>query len=256
MEIINIENVEYILGEYLISNAPIFSRSCRSSRDVVKKKAIHVNNYIFAKKEMKTGNWIKSDGKSIKFDKVLITKKYINENVAEINKDNDKLIKDENGIEKAPEIIYLKDNEKFHDDEGNILDIETRGIRDCDNIYFKVKDVSERFSMPSLHRTIINTETNYIINEHYKYFMCNTVYLVDTTTKKNTNKKKIQNELFLTYQGIMRVLFASNNNKLDKFSSWAIKTLFAAQMGSIEQKEELVASRRIPRRSTRLLPPG
>ena len=239
MEIINIENVEYVLGEYLISNAPIFSRSCRSSRDVVKKKAIHVNNYIFAKKEMKTGNWIKSDGKSIKFDKVLITKKYINENVAEINKDSDKLIKDEKGIEKAPEIIYLEDNEKFRDDEGNVLDIETRGVRDCDNVYFKVKDVSKYFGAERLHDHLLDKKGAYEEKRDYLFFLLNIQSMGGRQTNKQTNKKK---ELFLTYNGLIRVLMVSRNDTTKKFSPWAIKTLFTAQMGSIEQKEELAAS--------------
>jgi len=46
----------------------------------------------------------------------------------------------------------------------------------------------------------------------------------------------------LTYPGILRVLFASKKNTADKFLNWATKTLFAAQLGTKSQKEELVGN--------------
>lgn len=41
---------------------------------------------------------------------------------------------------------------------------------------------------------------------------------------------------------MLRVLFVSRNNKTTKFVSWATKILFAVQLGSIEQKNELVSN--------------
>ena len=40
---------------------------------------------------------------------------------------------------------------------------------------------------------------------------------------------------------MLRCLFVSRNNKTDNFISWATKTLFVAQMGTIVQKDELVS---------------
>jgi len=69
--------------------------------------------------------------------------------------------------------------------------------------------------------------------------MCN--YRVNNTI--NTGRKVIASkELFLTYEGMLRVLFVSRNNKTTKFVSWATKILFAAQLGSVEQKNELVSN--------------
>ena len=68
--------------------------------------------------------------------------------VKEIN-NKDGIIDDKN-VEKAPPIIVLNDSEKFCDDCGNIVEIETRGIREHDKIYFKVKDVSEQFEIKNL----------------------------------------------------------------------------------------------------------
>lgn len=46
-------------------------------------------------------------------------------------------------------------------------------------------------------------------------------------------------ELFLTYEGLLHVLFASHNNKTKSFRKWATETLFTAQMGTKEQKQKL-----------------
>ena len=53
------------------------------------------------------------------------------------------------------------------------------------------------------------------------------------------NNKK---ELFLTYNGILKVLFSSRTGNAENFQNWATETLFIHQMGTIEQKQELSAS--------------
>ena len=40
----------------------------------------------------------------------------------------------EEAVERAPDIIELGEDEKFRDDEGNIIEIETRGERTHDGI--------------------------------------------------------------------------------------------------------------------------
>ena len=55
--------------------------------------------------------------------------------------------------------------------------------------------------------------------------------------EKNKNKK-----LYLTYAGLLKVLFGSHTKSVDKFVHWATKTLFVAQMGSHNQKTNLVSN--------------
>jgi hypothetical protein len=93
--------------------------------------------------------------------------------------------------------------------------------------------------MPNLQHCIIDQRNEYNENIHYKYFTRNIRVLNSTTTSK---KVKIITELFLTYEGILRVLFVSKNGKTSEFIKWAVETLFTAQMGSPEQKESLSAS--------------
>jgi hypothetical protein len=53
---------------------------------------------------------------------------------------------------------------------------------------------------------------------------------------------KTSKELFLIYEGILRVLFASRSPNVKPFIKWATETLFTIQLGSTEQKQELVSN--------------
>ena len=136
-------------------------------------------------------------------------------------------------VENAPPILYLDDSEKFHDADGSIIEIETRGERDRKKIYFKVKDVSVGFGMPSLYRNIC-ADRGYDYGLHYKYMFIRLSFL-------NVENDTIKKELFLTYRGLLRVLFVSRNKNVDKFQDWAEEKLFTIQMGTREQKVKLGA---------------
>jgi hypothetical protein len=214
MTTLRYQEEQYILGDYILENAPIYSKGCRGGRDIIKKKKLDSTNYIYARQ--KDGKWIVTDGKSAKFDKVFY-KKSILLTIPELNKSEDKVM-DENGIEKAPKIIYLNENEKFQDDNGNILEIETRGEREHDKIYFKVKDVASGFGMERLQDVIVDERNNYSQKTDYKYFICNEHVLnANKTSKSESAKQSTKKELFLTYQGMLRVLFVSRNNKTTNF---------------------------------------
>ena len=245
MEIITIDNINYISGDFILKNAPIYSHRCRSSRELIKTKKFDETKYIYARKINET--WIKSDGKSIKFDKVII-KENIIKDIPELNNLN-QIINNDDGIEKAPNLLHLTYDEKFKDNEGNVLDIETRGEREPNKIYFRVKDISNVFIIGLLQNIIIKENTLYKNNIDYKYFICEKkkgVIISDNSDNidNNTNKKTntvIKKELFLTYEGMLRVLFTSRNGKTSKFIKWCVEKLFYIQMGTPEQKNKLVS---------------
>ena len=147
---------------------------------------------------------------------------------------------EENGekqkVENAPPILYLDDSEKFHDADGSVIEIETRGERDRNKIYFKVKDISTGFGMPSLSKNIlrhkyVDVENGYEYGLHYKAFK--------RVPSGETNKQEMT--LYLTYKGMLRVLFASRSKNVDKFQDWAEEKLFTIQMGTKDQKMKLGA---------------
>ena len=45
----------------------------------------------------------------------------------------------------------------------------------------------------------------------------------------------------MTYEGLIKLLYVSRNKNAKHFRSWATETLFTVQMGTIEQKNKLVA---------------
>jgi hypothetical protein len=139
-------------------------------------------------------------------------------------------------IENAPPLLHLDDSEKFHDADGNVIEIETRGERDRKKIYFKVKDVSVGFGMPSLSKNIlrhryVDVENGYEYGLHYKAFK--------RVPSGESNKQEMT--LYLTYKGLLRVLFVSRNKHVDKFQDWAEEKLFTIQMGTRDQKVKLGA---------------
>jgi phage anti-repressor protein len=244
METITINKIEYYNGIDIINNAPKFSKGSRNAHELIRNKNILSDNYIYARLSGK--KWNKYDGevKNKRLDKIFFKKEYIDgvkklkkELIEEVldSDDSDESEDDKkNKIKKAPEILYLNDEEKFQDDTGNILEIETRGERKCNNIFFKVHDVAKCFDMKNLYDTIVDNRNkkSYLIDVDYKYFNCISV---------DTNRKKtIKKDLFLTYEGFLRVLFVSRNNKTSKFIQYAVETLFTVQMGTKEQKDKLV----------------
>jgi hypothetical protein len=138
----------------------------------------------------------------------------------------------------APNILELEDCEKFKDENGKILEIEVRGKRNHKECYFKVVDVSKEFCMENLLTTLINKNTNYDVNTHYTYFNVKKLYEL----QKTSSKKSVKKELYLTYKGILRVLFASNSTIAESFQDWATEKLFTIQMGTVEAKQELAAN--------------
>ena len=226
-----INKLKYSQSEFLFIDAPIFCKGSRSSRDLIKKKNIDSKYYIYAKFDSKINSWLQTDGKSAKMDKVLfrhIYLKTINELDLNDQPDQPSPTNNDEQILKAPELLELDDNEKFRDENNNIVDIETRGERKYDQIYFKVKDVSIGFDMPNLYRVVVDSDGNYKSDIDYKYFNC-----CEKINSSNQTSKKVivTKELFLTYEGILRVLFVSRNNKTKQFIKWATDTLFTVQMG-------------------------
>lgn len=223
-------NTTYISADYILKNATLFCKGSRNSRDLLRRKNITQDNYIFVRKDRKTFDFTISDGTSPKVDRVFIAESYLKE-ISELNDQKTNL--DDGGIEIAPEIIYLKESEKFRCKDGNALDIETRGVRECNGIYFRVSDIERCFQMKNLQKTIIDTHTSYLIDRDYKYFICKKGHDVSLPTSK---------KLFLTYHGILRCLMISQNNKTSHFISWATNCLFTIQMGTEEQKNTLVSN--------------
>ncbi len=226
IQIIKINNREYYLSDDLFQKALLYTKGCRNARELIKKKKIDDDNFIYASN--KGTKWAETDGSSRKLDKILFECDWVNKNVTEFNGENNNV---DGEYPMAPNKINLSEEEMFQDDEGNKINITVRGEREHDKCYFRVKDIMEGFEMKNLYTTITDDRRDgYKENIHYVFFNCK---------KIGKAKKTIKKELYLTYTGLLRVLFASHSNKADKFVNWAAKTLFTHQFGTVEAKQEL-----------------
>ena len=106
-------------------------------------------------------------------------------------------IQEEQDLKEAPGILGLDDEEKFHDNEGNVVEIETRGEREHDKVYFLAKDVATAFEINQIRKITLN-ESGYKVHIHYTFFMC--AEGKDLTVRPTKR-------LFLTYKGMLRILF-------------------------------------------------
>jgi hypothetical protein len=224
MKLIKINKINYYKVDDIITEYSNFKKGCKTIADMISKHKITDNDRIYAK--LIKNKWIETDGKNKKFDKFFVTEDWFDENFGEELGE----IKDD--TEDAPPIIKLKENEKFFDNDGNIVEIEVRGERDIEKCYFKVSDISKGFDIKRLHNLIIDKNTLYEENKHYKYF-----YSDDYNAVVKGKIKK----LFLTYDGILKVLYTSRGKNASKFTKWASKTLFVAQLGTKTQKTKLAS---------------
>lgn len=160
--------------------------------------------------------------------------KFENEKIGLHDDDEEEGEKEVQEIENAPPLLHLDDSEKFHDADGNIIEIETRGERHEDRIYFYVKDVSVGFGMPNLNDTLIDKDRGYTRGTDYKL-------MFNRSSSVNDRRCTIKKCLFLTYEGLLRVLFVSRNKNATLFRKWATTKLFTIQMGTRDQKVKLGA---------------
>ena len=238
----------------------IFYYGCKTKpKTIVIKKKIPESEYLYA--NLKKGDWNLSSSECKK-SQLLISKEWVDkyyfkiddrkeptiipnpvnivfEETIELEEEpvNEKNVVEEVTINEeileAPKILLLDDSEKFKDSDGNIIEIETRGTKDKKNMYFKCKDISVGFGMTNLNSILLqNHEYGYEINKHYKTFFIRHTF---SLTKLPTIKKS----LYLTYKGLLKVLFVSRNKHAERFQDWAEDCLFTIQMGEKKEKIKL-----------------
>jgi hypothetical protein len=210
MKLIKINKTNYYKVDDIITEYSDFNKGCKTIAKIIDRHKIPEDDYIYAK--LIKNKWIETDGMSKKFDKLFVTEDWFDENFGE-----EELEEIKDNTEDAPPIIKLKENEKFFDNDGNIVEIEVRGERDIEKCYFKLEDISKGFDIIHLHEVVIDKNKKYNINEHYIYFYC----------VNGTNSKKGK---------IKKILYTSRGKNAGKFTKWASKTLFAAQLGTKAQK--------------------
>lgn len=231
--VINHNGDKYYNATDLKKYDPVFFHGTSGGiRKVIKKKNICDTDFHYATLSKKFG-WTScrhQDKPSTK-GKLLLLESWVIANVPKMMSESNESKEENYEYPEAPELLFLEDGEKFKDDEGNVVDIETRGTRTSKGIYFLAKDVSKVFEMPNIDTTLLHKDKGYKNNKHYKVFIPSRLPNVETSMSKK--------QLFITYRGMLKILFSSRTGNVEKFVDWSTETLFTVQMGSEEQKEEL-----------------
>jgi predicted GIY-YIG superfamily endonuclease len=230
-----LNNNSYYFVEEVKQICPAFFYGCaKTSRMIIDKKKINNTDYIYATYAPKILKWNLSE-ESVKSAKVLLTCNWVEQNVPNWKTENGTITNNEKlDLEIIPPVLELKYEEKFRDENGNIIEIETRGIKTLDGIYFYGKDVEKMLELDDIS-TLLNHETSsYIFNTHYKKF-----YRNEPVNHGSNTKEKNYNRIYLTYFGLVKLLITTRSKVAEKFQKWAMSTLFTIQMGNEIEKEKL-----------------
>lgn len=133
--------------------------------------------------------------------------------------------------EDAPPLLELTEEECFKDKNGRKLDVEVRGERSEDKVVFKAKDIARIFEMDNLNIVIVEKKS-FVKGEDYHVYSINNRL---TNGESSTNGSKPC--IFLTYNGLLKVVFESRSGIAKTFRSWATKVIYTA--GTPIQREEV-----------------
>jgi hypothetical protein len=170
----------------------------KKTNPVINKKNSMTENKNQINKLSKTTNKLSNKISPLPIEKKIIINK-TNNTISNKNENKEENKKQE----LLPELIILSEEEKFKDINGNSINIEVRGIRDYDKIFFKLKDIAIEFEMPNIRNTIFDKNNKtYHENLHYKIFV-----------DENNNK-----HIYLTYKGLLKILFIDKDNRTKEFN--------------------------------------
>jgi prophage antirepressor-like protein len=228
---VTIDNTEYFEANFIKKQQPTYFHGCSATiRKIIDKKKIPDGDFLLATYNKKQG-YTKCDS-DVKRAKLYLKKDWLDSNVPGFGNHSIKL-----EIEQVPPLLFLEEEEKFKDEKGNVVEIEVRGERDSEKIWFKASDVGKmlEYNDDEIRVTLMKKHGSFKQDEDYKIFIQEGVTLSYPLPNKGDNQKTI----YLSYHGLVRLLMIRRHPIANHFQKWAFSTLFIHQFGTTEQKEEL-----------------
>lgn len=230
------KTIDVYEASYIKEQVPTFFTGCKSVLNIVERMKIPRDSYFYAIYS-KVNGWrqVPYDSQA-KIRKLLFTKVWVEANVPTFG-NNTKELK----YEALPPILNLEDDEKFQDLEGNTIDITVRGERHRDKIYFKASDVGKMLDVVQMLGTLKN-DASFEKNVHFKTFQYQIKVGISHFDLIDSNpQSKKTTSLYLTFKGLMKLLFVRRHPIADHFQEWATDILYKAKLGTKDQKQELAA---------------
>lgn len=193
-----------------------YCKGTRTNNQLVEKK--NFKDYIFGRVGIDE-QLVATEKLSRKFGSIFVNKDELNE-----------LFETQaHELPQAPPLITDKDLVFFKDDDGITYNVPMRGERTQEGIYFRVKSVMEVFKMANLQKDMIKSHTLYESNTHYIFFNVSEGDIVSGEQIK---------EMYLTYQGLLKVIATSRSGVGYRFQKWINEVVFSAAFGTKEHKIE------------------
>lgn len=223
---VQINNVEMYDVAYLKDKIPTyFSGFSTNVFRIVKKKEVPESEYVYASYSTKTGWKVLEKDTTYARKKMLITKKWCDKNIPGLDTSQT-----DAEYDPLPPLLKLDDSEKFTDEKNNVVNIQIRGEkRHVDNVFFRTVDIGHMLEIDQIRTTITNGTSTFQKGVHYTYF----------SKEKSDNSGGHTVAMYLTYGGLVKLLFSSKKNMAIHFQRWAVTTLFTVQMGSHDDKQQL-----------------
>jgi hypothetical protein len=225
--VVTLNNAKYFSATKLKKYDPaFFVDTGKTIRNIINIRSIPATELLYATQSRRYG-WKVSTGSKISTRaKLMLSESWVQANIIQ------KPAEEKYDCPMAPPILVLQGNERFQDTNDNYVDIETRGERDVNKVIFLGNDVSNAFNMPKLLDDIVKSNV-YKEKEDYVFFLSQKQRLGGVGTRRR---------IFVTYEGMMKILYASRSAGAKAFRSWSTKMIFTAHMGSDEQKKELATN--------------
>lgn len=232
MSWVDILGCEAYEATLLKEKVPTFFSGCSASiGKIIEKKNIPKDMVLWVSYSKKDG-WRHVDPTTVRKRKLFLRKEWVEQNIPGYG-DNNMML----DLEPAPPLLELEEHEKFRDAKGQVVNIEVRGKRDVDKIWFRARDVETMIEMTDITVTLSNNESTFLRTDDYEYFIPLETKIPCELSNKTTRRKTV----FLTYQGLLRLLFVRRHPIARQFQKWAARILFTHAHGSMEQKEDLGA---------------
>ena len=223
---------------FLKDRVPTFFTGCSATiLKIIEKKNIPHDQYFYAGYTEKNG--YKECSSDYKARRLLIKEDWVHANVpgfGSVASVTPQAPVKPKVYPPAPPLLILHDEENFRED-GNVIEIEVRGERRHDAIWFKARHIERMLEMTDIVGYLSTTGSKYEKGKHYSTFLihlpCNPCE-GDKIDKSNT-------ATFLSHAGLMMLLHRRRHPIADKFRAWASEKLFTIRHGTHDQKTDLAS---------------
>ena len=161
--------------------------------------------------------------------KILISEDWVHNNLPKITGDQTAY-----KYKPLPPLLELSDSEKFRDDAGNIHEVEVRGEKTKDSIRFSWSDISRLFEMPTTYHL-----SQKLDQTEYQMFCSDKTPFNGVLSEQNMGGQPTST--YLTYNGLLKIIFASRSGIAYRFQDWAATIIYAAHLGTTEERVDVAA---------------